>query len=165
MMACFVNANAKGTYRGFFDAGPSITNGFSLDITTTHGYQFNQNWFLGAGTGLINIIESYNNNFDTGLSLPIFAKVRFDNLSEKDLTWFTEANIGCAIVEDDFPLYLSFLTGLRKRLTERLGLNFGIGFSLVPGEEDYSGYSSYSYYYYSEPVSVFKLNIKVGIDF
>lgn len=171
MIASLVNVNAQGTYRGFVDVGPSIGNGFSIDITTAHGWQFNQNWFLGAGIGAINCIETYNYQYYgdggkesyEGISLPIFAKVRFDNLGEKSLTFFAEANLGYSIVasygDSDNPLYASLAVGLRKRLTERIGLNYGIGFSIVPSY--YCDYSDCD----EGGDSAFKFNVKVGIDF
>ncbi len=166
VMASMVNVNAQGTYRGFLDLGPSFGNGFSLDFTTAHGWQFNQNWFLGAGVGAVNVIETYNSDTnDEMISVPIFAKVRFDNLSEKVLTFFTEGNIGycvhCNGGSAGFPLYASFMLGMRHRLTEKMGLNFGVGFSIVPSES----YESNSYYYYDDDDSALKFNIKVGVDF
>ena len=160
MIASLVNVNAQGTYRGFLDVAPSIGNGFSFDITTAHGYQFNRNWFLGAGVGLVNIIETIYEGAGQGcyeeLSIPIFAKVRFDNLSEKELTFFAEGNIGYAVVCDGEPIYASLIVGMRKRLTERMGLNFGVGFSIVP---------SASWDYGTDQTTAPKFNIKVGIDF
>lgn len=162
VIASLVNVNAQGTYRGFVDVAPSIGNGFSIDITTAHGYQFNQNWFLGAGVGCVNLIETYNSdtNYECN-SVPIFAKVRFDNLSEKELTFFAEGNIGyCVVTNIDGwgnPLYTSLTVGMRKRLTERMGINFGVGFSIVPSEY-YNGYDDYD-------ESAFKFNVKVGVDF
>lgn len=170
MIASLVNVNAQGTYRGFVDVAPSIGNGFSIDITTAHGWQFNQNWFLGAGVGVVNILETYNSDTnEEELSLPIFAKVRFDNLSEKDLTFFAEGNIGYCVVTNiggwGNPLYSTFAVGMRKRLTERMGLNFGVGFSIVPSEY-YESYYNGNYWEYSDyDDSAFKFNVKVGIDF
>ena len=171
MIACMVNANAQGSYRGFVDVGPSFGHGVSLDITTAHGYQFNQNWFAGIGTGLVNILNTHIHDGDGKnsttrtemLSIPLFVKLRFDILSEKALTWFADANIGYAIFPySDFeaePVYASTMIGLRRRLTERFGLNFGIGVSLVPSTFE----ESYNYKYTKE--SAIKFNIKVGIDF
>lgn len=167
MMACLVNVNAKGTYRGFVSIGPSFGHGVSLDFTTVHGYQFNKNWFAGIGVGLINSIRTEtSNNFYVHyeeLSIPIFIKVRFDILSEKALTWFADANIGYAILDDGFvaqPVYASTMIGLRQRLAERLGLNFGVGASLVPSskleaEYNWSGHRK----------TAFKFNVKLGVDF
>lgn len=168
-----VTMNAQGGYRGFFDVTASVSE-FNLDITTAHGYQFNKNWFLGAGTGVINVLQpckkykekttygTYWGEEQETIGLPLFAKVRFDMLGEKSLTYFAEADLGYAIVlryVDEFtPLYASVTVGLRQRLTSRLGLNFGIGCSVVPT----GGYADHKSYYGD---SKLKFNIKVGVDF
>lgn len=164
-----VTMNAQGGYRGFFDVTASVSE-FNLDITTAHGYQFNQNWFVGVGTGVINVLEPinyyskyvnnyYNRKERETIGLPLFAKVRFDILGEKSLTYFAEANLGYAIalrdVDEFTPLYASVTVGLRQRLTSRFGLNLGIGYSFVPVYDHFTLESS----------TKSKFNIKVGVDF
>ena len=164
MLVCVMGVKAQGGYRGFVDIGPSIGDrGVSLDVTTAHGYQFNKNWFLGGGIGLINIIETYYDEcgayWGESISIPLFAKVRFDMLSEKSWTFFAEESIGPSYDIDggDIYFYSSTMVGVRKRITERIGINFGIGCSIIPGwYED-------SWDYELQPVA--KFNIKVGVDF
>lgn len=165
MLVSVMGVKAQGGYRGFVDVGPSIGgSGVSLDVTTAHGYQFNKNWFLGGGVGLINIIETYDDDYDhvyngEYVSIPIFLKVRFDMLSEKSWTFFAEESIGPSYDIDggDIYFYSSTMVGVRKRITERIGINFGIGCSVIPGwYED-------SWDYELQPVA--KFNIKVGVDF
>ena len=166
MIASVMSVNAQGGYRGFFEVTPSLGHGVSFDVTTAHGWQFNQNWFLGAGVGAVNILETDDIDWADGdgyeelLSFPVFAKVRFDLLSEKALTWFADLNIGYVVFHDEGVQkpYASFSVGARHRLTERFGLNFGVGCSVVPTEQ-YSGWDSV------EEKAAFKLNVKVGIDF
>lgn len=160
-----MGVKAQGGYRGFVDVGPSIgERGVSLDVTTAHGYQFNKNWFLGGGIGLINIIETsdYDSYYDSEewISIPLFAKVRFDMLSEKSWTFFAEANLGpCYDLEyEGVYFYGSTMLGVRKRITERIGINMGIGCSVIPS-------SYYSYEYDDEVEPTAKFNIKVGVDF
>lgn len=165
ILVSVVGVKAQGGYRGFVDVGPSIgERGVSLDVTTAHGYQFNKNWFLGGGIGLINIIETsdYYSYYDSEewISIPLFAKVRFDMLSEKSWTFFAEANLGpCYDLEyEGVYFYGSTMLGVRKRITERIGINMGIGCSVIPS-------SYYSYEYYDEVEPTAKFNIKVGVDF
>lgn len=165
ILVSVVGVKAQGGYRGFVDVGPSIgERGVSLDVTTAHGYQFNKNWFLGGGIGLINIIETsdYDSYYDSEewISIPLFAKVRFDMLSEKSWTFFAEANLGpCYDLEyEGVYFYGSTMLGVRKRITERIGINMGIGCSVIPS-------SYYSYEYYDEVEPTAKFNIKVGVDF
>ncbi|MBQ1987914.1 MAG: hypothetical protein II235_07315 [Muribaculaceae bacterium] len=165
ILVSVVGVKAQGGYRGFVDVGPSIgERGVSLDVTTAHGYQFNKNWFLGGGIGLINIIETsdYDSYYDSEewISIPLFAKVRFDMLSEKSWTFFAEANLGpCYDLEyEGVYFYGSTMLGVRKRITERIGINMGIGCSVIPS-------SYYSSEYYDEVEPTAKFNIKVGVDF
>ena len=165
MLVSVMGIKAQGGYRGFVDVGPSIGgSGVSLDVTTAHGYQFNKNWFLGGGIGLINIIETsdYDSYYDSEewISIPLFAKVRFDMLSEKSWTFFAEANLGpCYDLEyEGVYFYGSTMLGVRKRITERIGINMGIGCSVIPS-------SYYSSEYYDEVEPTAKFNIKVGVDF
>ena len=145
MMACFVNTNAKGTYRGFFDAGPTIGEGLGISTSTTHGYQFNKNWFLGAGLGYL-----YNNNDDDTIGLPIFINVRYDRLSEKVWTFYAEYSVGYNVAYgSDDAIFMSATTGVRKRLAERFGLNFGVGFTVANCKYNTAG----------------GLCLKIGIDF
>ncbi len=159
MIASVMSVNAQGGYRGFFEVTPSLGHGVSFDVTTAHGWQFNQNWFLGAGVGAVNILNTYEgpwfDMYSETLSVPIFAKVRFDLLSEKALTWFADLNIGYVVYQDDdvYKPYSSFSVGARHRLTERFGLNFGVGCSVVPSVTDY------------EDNAAFKFNVKIGVDF
>lgn len=147
ILASVISVNAQGGYRGFVDVGPSMgKSDVLLYLTTAHGYQFNQNWFLGAGiSGTLSLEhgEIY--------TIPVFAKLRYDVLSEKTLTWFADANLGGHVLAYDSPLYVSFIVGLRQRLTERLGINYGIGISTCP--DDW------------EEQSEVHFNIKIGIDF
>ena len=165
ILVSVVGVKAQGGYRGFVDVGPSIgERGVSLDVTTAHGYQFNKNWLLGGGIGLINIIETsdYDSYYDSEewISIPLFAKVRFDMLSEKSWTFFAEANLGpCYDLEyEGVYFYGSTMLGVRKRITERIGINMGIGCSVIPS-------SYYSSEYYDEVEPTAKFNIKVGVDF
>lgn len=165
MLVCVMGVKAQGGYRGFVDVGPSIgSTGVSLDVTTAHGYQFNKNWFLGGGVGLINIIETSDYDYDhvyigEYVSIPIFLKVRFDMLSEKSWTFFAEENIGPSYDTDsgEISFYSSTMVGVRKRITGRIGINFGIGCSIIPG------YYEDSWDYELQPIA--KFNIKVGVDF
>lgn len=162
MIASVMSVNAQGGYRGFFEVIPSLGHGVSFDVITAHGWQFNQNWFLGAGVGAVNILGTNDDGWcgedDITLSVPIFAKIRFDLLSEKTLTWFADLNIGCSVCkESEYAnlFYSSFSVGMRQQLTEQLGLNYGIGCSLMPAYWGHIGGVS----------KAFKFNVKVGIDF
>ena len=131
-MACLTNANA-GTYRGFFDITPKFPY-YDLELTTTHGWQFNSKLYLGAGTGIVNVLfgEGFG-DVDNYMAIPLFIKFRVDNLCEKRWTPFGEIKTGVygVIVDEDFAgPYIVLQGGVRYALAERLGLNCGLGFSV-----------------------------------
>lgn len=145
VMASMVNVNAQGTYRGFFDVGPTIGDGPGISTTTTHGYQFNKNWFLGAGLGFL-----FNDTEEDLFGTPIFINVRYDRLSEKVWTFYAEYSIGYNLEDaGDESIFMSATAGIRKRMAEKLGLNFGIGFTAVNNSDGGAG----------------GLCFKVGVDF
>lgn len=153
MIASVMSVNAQGGYRGFFEVIPSYKEGLSFDVTTAHGWQFNQNWFLGVGFGVVNIADNENlEEYGVDICAPIFAKVRYDLLSEKALTWFADLNVGYSIFQEEEYIklfYSSFSVGLRQRLTEKLGLNYGVGCSIIP----------------SDDLDCLLFNVKIGVDF
>lgn len=93
-------------YRGFADAGVSVDliqpeyTGF--DITTTHGYQFNNILFVGGGTGLLGNPLLAKTSQRIAYSIPIFATVK---------TYITKTRI---------KPYVEF----------RAGYNIGLGYKL-----------------------------------
>lgn len=73
----FVDMNAeayfkKKTLYGSHDIVHSV-----IGFTTTHGYQFNNHFFVGGGTGLVAMTFNYN-SFGLNIGFPIYAFGRFD---------------------------------------------------------------------------------------
>ena len=122
-------------YRGFLEIGPAISLkgnyvysycdysevshlGY-FTFNTTHGYQFNKNWFLGAGIG-INVLDG----------IPLFLDGRYD------------FNIGKATPFVDFRIIYNFMDsgdssgmgfaptiGYRFNWGRKFSLNLGVGFT------------------------------------
>lgn len=79
---------AQSGYRGFADislgAGFNEEYGFNGMITTTHGYQCNGHIFVGGGVGFgYSSAEycdwtGYDEYFEIGAMLPIYAALRYD---------------------------------------------------------------------------------------
>ncbi len=147
------------SYRGFADIEGGILMGpYSNDpfigLTTSHGIQLVEKFFIGAGTG---ILTNTNNEV-----MPIFCDLRFDWWTGKKASPFIDLKAGYtlliithsdyAIGEDlDNGLYLNPTVGCRIRLNEKIGINIGLA------------YNTYRYVAFSRPYHT--ISIKAGIDF
>ncbi len=158
IIAVCANAQIETGYRGFVDAGYGIsiskvtfTYGSYSDeadisnqafLTTSHGYQLMPYLFVGAGAGV-----TYYHEGST-VAFPVFGHIRTDFGSR--LGFFAEAKGGYTI-KDINGAFIAPTVGIRYGLTDRLGLNFGVGY-LAQKMEDIDG-------------TLGAINIKIGIDF
>lgn len=99
-------------YRGFADAGFTIPIG--IDFTTTHGYQIDKHFFVGAGVGC---------NIQT---FPVFATARYDIL-DRHVTPALEVRWGHSFGNRKSP-YFSLTGGVRIRMGSWGGLNISCGY-------------------------------------
>lgn len=138
-MFCFMSMAAKAQietgYRGFVDVGYGISlsevsywDGYhpeSADIsnqvflTTSHGYQLLSHLFVGAGAGV-----TYYHEGST-VAFPIFGHVRTDFGSR--FGFFAEVKGGYTVKDID-GAFVAPTVGIRYGLTDRLGLNLGVGY-------------------------------------
>lgn len=179
----FARQPKKG-YRGFFDWSSSVRseeiasiigNDFSISKTyhetffftgasTSHGYQINPLFFVGAGIGLEN-----NQKWGTWIA-PIFAQGRLD-LQLGKFTPFADVRLGWNMTEGG-GVYFSPTVGYRFNWGRKMGVNIGLGLSLI----DYKIYKYegtmdidngfYELYYagtYHQVKPYF--SFRVGIDF
>lgn len=154
------------SYRGFADieAGYSFYSEWALiGATTTHGVQLAEKFFIGAGTGILTDF--------TAVVMPLYADFRFDFFNGKKVSPFVDLKVGYTLgnsgrVYEDYDdeicngIYLNPTVGFRIRLTNRMGINIGLAYSL-------NNYYCYNYY---EKIKMNKelghaIAIKVGIDF
>lgn len=139
----------RSTLRGyncFVDMGPSFDidgktsdwfNSDFLSVSTTHGYQFNDFFFLGGG-----IAFGVCPEFDM-FQMPIFAECRVNFLDRRVTPYFL-CRIGSSFVDPhNVSAYEAFLLGLRISLTEKTALFFsaGIEVNLETDDCDAGGYS------------------------
>lgn len=145
------------SYRGFADIEAGIiisSSGWIKDpiigITTTHGVQLAEMFFIGAGTGILTNIHS--------AAMPLFCDLRFDWFSGKKVSPFIDLKTGYtlkitdAIYDNiDSGLYLNPTIGCRIRLNNRTGINIGLSYNSVRCDD------------WSSPAHA--IAIKAGIDF
>ena len=169
----------KRGYRGFLEWSSSIRSEvfdedefthkkqreamFCAGLSTSHGYQINPVFFVGAGINL----ECLCNNFE--FISPVFLQGRADFLFGK-FTPFADLRIGYNLVPDS-EIYLSPTIGYRFNWGRKMGVNIGLGLSVVDYTTDrydyiVTGPDSYEMYFVKKEHNVMAFfTFRVGIDF
>lgn len=127
-------------YRGFADFGYTFGLGDCdmgrVELNTSHGYQFNPHFFLGAGVGLhysyesevVGVVTSLlSDQRDSSIEVPIFANLRA-NLTETKVSPFVDAKIGTHVTNGS-GLYASVSLGCRIATTKKRGINIFVGYT------------------------------------
>jgi len=150
------NKTLRG-YKGFVDAGYTFSSEYEdrVEISTSHGYQFNNYLFVGGGVGY-----HYYSDPDVELyAMPIFANFRA-NFMNKKVTPFTDLRVGYSVGDLEGG-YAYIGLGARFQLVKKMALNLTLGFSY----QEYDYYSSYSSWYYEDTTDSSGFNIKFGFEF
>ncbi len=105
------------------------TTFFYTGISTSHGYQFNPLLFVGGGLDI-----EYNSKLADYIFAP-FAHVRTD-FKFNNFTPFAEARLGYAM-RDGGGVYFSPNIGYRFNWGRKMGVNVGLGLTLLGYHEDY----------------------------
>jgi len=174
----------KKGYRGSADLGfckyISQMDPSNVELSTTHGYQFNPYFFLGAGMGFDFTGEAtygdvggrpYNKR-DSKVDIPMYFCARANFLKTK-LSPFIDARFG-SHVSDKAEQYVDIELGARYSLSDNMGLSFSIGVQerIVTVDQykseignKYNGYKT-TYYYTDRTGETFHgLIFKFGVDF
>lgn len=120
-------------YRGFIDWDNNLTQYdawyegnhktyYYTGVSTSHGFQFNPNFFLGGGLAV-----QYNKYSDSYV-VPLFLQVRTDQKFGK-FTPFGDLRIGYSCT-DGGGLYLSPMIGYRFNWGRKVGVNVGVGLTV-----------------------------------
>jgi hypothetical protein len=140
-------------YRGFVDLGYTIgTSRFDdtgrIELSTSHGYQFNPYLFLGAGLAI-----NYHIGWDEW-NVPIFLNFR-TNFINRPVTPFLDLRVGYTAGDGD-GMYLYPALGMSFFPCRRFGLNFSFGYQMQWADfydEDVVSNAGYDYYYYDDYTS------------
>ncbi len=137
---CFARQPKRG-YRGFLEWSSSVRseeianwtgNGFSgsyhesfffTGASTSHGYQIDQMFFVGAGLGM-----EYNKTWDVWL-VPLYAQGRLD-LQLGKFTPYADLRLGYNLSQGG-GVYFSPTVGYRFNWGRKMGVNVGLGLSLI----------------------------------
>ena len=151
-----VKANARDYrtkgYMGFVEE--TIATNFDKttlwSFNTVHGYQMNQNSFIGAGIGIVT--DSEKNNF----VVPLYGDIRCTMLKTK-VAPYIEARVGYSFADLE-GIYISPTLGVDIAFTEKFGLYAGIAYEHF--ENTTSGAYGISY-----TRTLNTMSIRVGIHF
>lgn len=107
-----------------FTDEPRLVNQTSwfTGVSTSHGYQINNNWFVGMGLAF-----EKHTKWDTEI-VPLFAEGRLD-LQFGKATPFADVRLGYNLATGG-GIYFSPTIGYRFSLTRKLALNIGVGLTL-----------------------------------
>lgn len=168
-------------YRGFFEWSSSLRsenfgypdmngnllmyrdNTFYTGFSTSHGYQINPLFFIGAGLGMERC-----GSLDNWVA-PIFLEGRID-LKNGKFTPFGDLRLGANVAEGA-GVYFSPTIGYRFNLGRKMGVNIGAGLTLAGYrvehyEGTWTGPDSYEIQYISTRHHVRPyFSFRVGIDF
>ncbi len=128
-----------------------------IDASVSYGYQVATNVRLGAGVGV-----NYFSDLEKS-AIPIFALVRFDLPSmhgTKPSGPFVELRAGYA-AGDMSGLYMSPSVGYRLGLSPTMGLNIGVGYTLLKYKYDFE----YLNAKYDHNFNLGGLSFRVGVEF
>lgn len=169
---------SRNCYRGFVDAGYSVGIGDydfgRFEINTTHGYQFNPYFFLGAGTGF-HFMSSYKTgNMDIPLDIrestvdiPLFANVRC-NFTKKKVAPFVDLK-GGTYVTNNGGLYVNVSAGCRFAINKRQAINVSIGYATEKLEfetfDEFIDSSSMDYLRKPSKYDAEAVTLRVGFEF
>lgn len=148
-------------YKGFVDAGYQFDlsghQANSLEIVTSHGYQFNNYVFLGGGAGII-----YYTDADK-VMMPFFTNFRA-NLSNKPTTPFADMKVGYSAGDLPGP-YLSLALGVRFAMQGKKALNLRLEYAVQNQGWDIDYSINSNHYYYDNSFTVSSLGLKLGFEF
>ncbi len=130
LLATTAFAQDAKSYRGFTDlsytlgVGDTSENFDRFTLSTTHGYQIDDMFFVGAGV-------SFEYVRDAAIALvPIYADVRMDiPLRSRSVKPFVDAKVGYAAGQVD-GFYFAPTVGVRVPVRFVQAMNFGLGYKL-----------------------------------
>ena len=161
-MAGSGNELAPKGYKGFIDLGYTAAVGDyglgRVELTTSHGYQFNPYLFVGAGTGF-----QYYHEAET-FTMPIFADIRA-NFMRGPIVPFIGFKAGYTFALSEgaggLGCYFAPSVGVKYVVSPSVALNFTLGYSAQIINYDYYDY----YTTYSDHVTVSGISFKLGLEF
>lgn len=156
------NPRTRG-YRGWVETGGAIGLGEYgsgvFSFSTSHGYQFNPYFFLGAGMGV-----EYFFDYET-VVVPIFANSRCYFMDRKTSP-YVDVKIGYSPVGDIQGVYFNPSIGVSIGVSKKCAVDISIGYNMQQGEfMDYEWYYGSPVYMGNIHELIHGLSFKVGFEF
>ncbi len=153
--------NTLKGYKGFIDFGYiadlSDYDANKVEISTSHGYQFNNYFYLGGG-----VAADFYTDADL-IAVPIFVDFRA-NFINKKVTPFADIKTGYS-VGDVEGAYVSTGIGVRFSLKGKKAINLKLEYNYQQ-HNDHGDYSyNNNYYSYDYDYDLEGLGFKVGFEF
>lgn len=126
-------------YKGFVDLGLT-SHDKSLQLDTSHGYQFNNYVYLGAGLGIHNYYDFKDNLF----VVPLFLNFRVNFVNER-VTPFLDLKLGYGSGDLEGS-YTALGLGLRIGVGGKKAVNLQLGINSQATDYEYYDYDSYIVY-------------------
>lgn len=148
-------------YRGFADVAFTLgvgdlgKNHERIGIMTSHGYQIAPQFFAGVGVGF----NYFFNGHDELCSVPVFAHFRSDILNN-EITPFVDLRVGYSLTDVE-GVFINPSVGCRFELTDDVGLNVGVGYTLQQVSFTVWGFNNIR----TMKKNCGGIDFKVGIDF
>ena len=119
-------------------------------MTTSHGYQFNPYFFIGAGTGLCYWTDPEE------FGVPVFIDLRTDIPTESKISPFVDLKLGTDASTSKFCHYGNLAIGCRIALVKQLAFNVSLGYQFQKYEAGKK---------HKETFTTNGISIKAGIEF
>lgn len=146
------NVGLKAFLEGGYAFGESIYSEVPISLLATVGYQINQHFFVGVGSG-----ENFFSSSGV-YGIPFYGDVRI-NLQDKSISPYIDARVGYSIVDIN-GLYVSPSVGCRFGTTINTAFTVGIGYEMQK-----TGSSILRSNGYKSVKTLGGMNVKFGFEF
>lgn len=181
LLSCGIYAQnlSENSYRGFIDAAYSVGVGdykFNrVEMSTSHGYQFNPYFFIGGGLGIHFMFPYYEamgmeialDERSNKVDIPVFANVHC-NFTKWIVSPFMDFK-GGAFVTNSGGMYINVSVGCRFAVNEKQAVNVSVGYSAEKLQfETFDSFISFdSMDYYRTPTlrTTECITLKAGFEF
>lgn len=99
-------------------------------LKAVFGYQIIPELFAGAGVGF----NYWYDADDSNIGIPVFADFRYDMRLDGKWGFFADVKLGYSLVDIE-GFYFSPTIGARYAMSERCGLNLGLGYESQKAKE------------------------------
>ena len=146
-------------YQGFLEQGPSYRfnddGNTSVSFSTTHGFYFSDNAFVGVGVAL----EGGNDFF----AAPFYTALKYNFSYKHKVTPTLQLRLG-SYLSESVGAYADFAFGLRFGSSRDFAINFMLTATYFSKYEDYDYYDSSIGQYVRKNMDPSSIGLRIGIE-